>query len=256
MSERPPAPAGPRLLEVGRIRLVRSDPPVLSAEQRTARDGAWAAAVRANPALFDGPVVACSGLAWDGPGALVLGWVRTTYRYYAMRRVPGAAVLPSLSVGVVQPTEDGRLVLGRMSASTSAPGRWQPPGGCLEPPDGDRPMDLAEVRRNAARELVEETGVDTPPEDLALWRVTVAANGNVGVLFRAAPLPAGRIEERFAALVAAERAAGRDPEFQRLALVRSPAELPLLAGPHADYLELLLHAFHTEPATTAPHHGS
>jgi hypothetical protein len=50
-------------------------------------------------------------------------------------------------------------------------------------------------------------------------------------------VPAPLLHERFVALVAAETAGGRIPEFDRIALVGSPAELPALAGPHVVYLE-------------------
>lgn len=40
----------------------------------------------------------------------------------------------------------------------------------------------------------------------------------------------------FKAVVAADRADGRDPELDRIALVRSAADFVDLDGPHADYL--------------------
>jgi hypothetical protein len=45
------------------------------------------------------------------------------------------------------------------------------------------------------------------------------------------------VRDRFAALVSAETALGRAPELKEIALVRSPAELARLGGPHVDYLE-------------------
>ena len=159
--------------------------PLVPPTDRLAMNHAWEEAVAANPSLFDGPVAACAGLGWDGPRRLVLSWARTTYRHYALRRVPGATWLPSLFVSVVQPTDDGCLLVARMSSSTAAPGRWQLPGGSMEPPSAHEPLDLAALRRHAARELVEETGADTAPEDLTLWVVTRGENGSIGVLFLA-----------------------------------------------------------------------
>lgn len=204
-------------------------------------DAAWAAAVRVNPALFDGPVAGCTGLAHDPRDGLVLTWVRATYRYYVLRRLPGATVrLPSLFVSVAQPADDGRLLVGRMASWTTSPGRWQLPGGSVEPPrDGD-PLDPTALRHQAARELAEETGVDTPADDLTPWQVTRGANGSVGVLFQAPPRPAAWLYERHAIRSAAERALGRTPEFDRLALVPSPAELAALTGPHVSYLAPVL----------------
>ncbi|WP_220447998.1 NUDIX hydrolase [Nonomuraea diastatica] len=231
MTQPLPRTPGVELLDVHRLSLVETAAPRLSPDERAAMNHLWEEAVLANPSLFDGPVVACASLGWEGPHSLVVSWVRTTFRHHVLRRVMGSAAwLPSLFVAVVQPADDGRLLVGRMSRVTVAPGRWQLPGGSMEPPQGDEPLDVAALGRHAARELVEETGVDTSPEDLSLWLVTRGATGNVGVLFSAPSRPASFLRARFAALPAAEE----DPEFDRIALVRSPAEL---GGPLVDYLE-------------------
>ncbi|WP_066935644.1 NUDIX hydrolase [Microtetraspora fusca] len=239
--------SGAELLEVHRLRLVEAPAPHVSSEDRLALDRAWEEAVRANPSFFDGPVVASAGLTWEGPHSVVLAWVRTTYRHYALRRVPGAASwLPSLFVAIVQPTEDGRLLAGRMSPTTASPGRWQLPGGSVEPPDDHEPLDVAALRRHAARELVEETGIDTASDDLTLWGVTRGENGSIGVLFLAPCQPAALLRKRFAALVSAETALGREPELDRIAFVRSPAELADLGGALVDYLEPVVRRYAEE----------
>ncbi len=200
----------------------------------------WDEAVLANPALFDGPVVLCAGLSRDAGDALLVSWSRTTYRYFALRRVPGATVLRSLFVSVIQPTDDGRVLVGRMSRSTAAPGRWQFPGGSVEPPTGDEQLDETALRRHAALELAEETGVDLPAAALTRCLVTYGDDGQVGVHYLAPPLPAPVLQDRFDALAAEEAARGRDPEFDRMVFVGSPAELPHLEGPHVVYLEPLV----------------
>ncbi|WP_308409542.1 NUDIX domain-containing protein [Streptomyces sp. A3M-1-3] len=202
-----------------------------------ARDRVWDKAVQANSSLFDGPAVACAGMEWEGPHTLVLSWARVTYKHYALRLVPGATSLPSLFVNVVQPTDDGCLLAARMSASTAAPGRWQLPGGSVEPPTDHDVLDEAVLRRHAARELAEETGLDTAPEDLTLWAVTRGEHRSIGLTFLAPRQPTSVLRQRFAALMAGERALGCEPELDRIALVRSPDELAALVGPHVDYLE-------------------
>ncbi|MEU0211611.1 NUDIX hydrolase [Streptomyces canus] len=227
----------PDLLEAGGLRLVEVAPPVVPADVRAAMDREWGEAVLANPALFDGPVAVCAGLSWEAPDDLLVAWSRVTYRYFALRRVPGATAPRSLFVSVVQPTDDGRVLVGRMSSSTVAPGRWQFPGGSVEPPTGDEPLDESGLRRHAAVELAEETGVDVPAADLTRCLVTHGEDGQVGVHYLAPPLPASLLRGSFTALVAAETARGRVSEFDRIALVGSPAELPDLSGPHVGYLD-------------------
>ncbi|MFF3315090.1 NUDIX domain-containing protein [Streptomyces sp. NPDC003035] len=235
---------GVELFDVHRLRLTEAGAPRLSAEGELARDRVWNRAVEANPGLFDAPVVACAGVEWEDPHALLLSWARVTYRHYALRRVPGnTAWLPSLFVNVVQPTDDGRVLVARMSSSTAAPGRWQLPGGSVEPPEEQETLDEVALRRNAARELAEETGLDTGAEDLTLWAVTRGENRSIGLSFLAPPRPEAELRERFQTVTAAEKAQGREPELDRIALVRSAAELAELKGPHADYLEPIVTRF-------------
>lgn len=126
MSEALPEPSVVELLETRRLRLVEAAAPRIPPEEQAAMNRAWDEAVRANQALFDGPAVSCAGLERDDPDGLVITWARTTYRLHALRRVPGATVwLPSLFVSVVQPSDDGRLLVVRMSPWTAAPGRWR-----------------------------------------------------------------------------------------------------------------------------------
>ncbi|MFE3598722.1 NUDIX hydrolase [Streptomyces sp. NPDC059142] len=226
----------PELFEPGRLRCVETVLPVLSAAERLAMDERWAEAVLANPHLFDGPTVAGAGLDRDGPDGLVLTWARSTYRRRVLRRIPGAPRVSSVFVCVVQAADDGRLMVGRMAPWTASPGRLQLPGGSMEPPPPGEPLDLAALRRHAARELVEETGLGAPSEELTLWLVTRGENGSIGFHFRAPRRPAALLYERFAAMAAAERALGREPELERIALIRSEAGPAGLDGPRADYL--------------------
>jgi 8-oxo-dGTP pyrophosphatase MutT (NUDIX family) len=251
VSEPRRGPFGVDVMGVNRLRLVEAAAPLLSPEDRAAMDRVWDAATRDNPSLFDGPVVACTGVEPDGPRSLILSWARVTYRYYALRQVPGAVALPSLFVTVVQPTQDGGLLAGRASSATAVPGRWTLPGGSVEPPDGAGTLDIAALRRHAAREQVEETGVDTACEDLTLWLVTRGVNGNIGVHFRAPSRPRSQLRDRFAQLVSQERALGRVPELDQIAFIRTPAALAHLPGLHADHLEPIVTAWHAAGSPTA-----
>ncbi|MFD1535591.1 NUDIX hydrolase [Nonomuraea guangzhouensis] len=242
MTEPLPRPREASLLEVRRLRLIEDAAPRVPPAERVAMDRLWEEAVQANPCLFDGPVAACAGLDQDGPHSVVLTWARTTYRHRALRWVPGATSwLPSLFVAVAQPaTDDGSLLVGRMSASTATPGRWQLPGGAVEPPAEGAGLDTAALRSHAARELAEETGLGTAPSDLSLWLVTRGENGSVGVVFLAPHQPTSLLRERFAALTSAEAAQGRDPELERIAFIRSPAEVAGLKDACVDYLAPLV----------------
>ncbi|MGV4986515.1 NUDIX hydrolase [Streptomyces sp. NPDC001709] len=238
----PPAPAV-EILPAGRIRLVETALPELPEHHRSARDRAWEAAVRANPALFDGPVAALTALERDGADGLVLSWARTTYRHRALRQVPDAPVYASLFVSVLQPADDGRLLVGRTAPSTAAPGRWQLPGGTVEPPVEQGELDLDALRAHAARELAEETGSDTPADALAPRLTTRGGHGSVGVMFTAPPRPARELYDRYAELVRKETVHGDDPEFDRVALIGSTADLERLEGPSVDYLRPVVRAY-------------
>ncbi|MFE7609596.1 NUDIX hydrolase [Streptomyces celluloflavus] len=240
-------PMGVDLFDVERLHLVEVAAPPLSPEDESAADRVWGRAVQANPTLFDGPVVACAGLERTGPRTVSLSWVRVTYRHYALRRVPGAAALPSLFVNVVQPTHYGRVLVVRMSPSTAAPGRWQLPGGSVEPPQGGEALDEAALGGQAARELAEEMGIATAPGTLRLWAVTRGENSSVGLTYLAPALPESALREGLAAAAGAERAQGREPELDEIALVRSPDELAGLVGPHADYLEPVVRRYTRTP---------
>ncbi|MFD9354692.1 NUDIX domain-containing protein [Streptomyces sp. NPDC060031] len=240
-------PRGVDLFGVGRLHLAEVEAPPLSPGDEWVRDRVWDRAVQANPNLFDGPVVACARLEWTEPRTVSLSWVRVTYRHYALRRVPGATALPSLFVNVVQPAHDGRVLAARMSSATAAPGRWQLPGGSVEPPRDGEALDEAALGVQAARELVEEMGIDTAPGTLRLWAATRGENSSVGLTYLAPALPESALREGFAAAASVQRSQGCEPELDEIALVRSPDELAGLIGPHADYLEPVVRRYTRAP---------
>lgn len=227
-----------QLWDVSRLRFEETAPPALTAAQRRTMDHRWAAAVTANPTLFDGPVAGLTRFERDDAGGLSVSWTRLTYRYRALRGLPGAPAVAALFVAVLQPCDDGRLLVGRMSSTTSAPGRWQPPGGTVEPPCEGAALDLEVLRLHAARELAEETGSDTAADALVPGPVVLDARGSLGFLFVAPPRPACQLREHYAELARAETASGVDPEFDRVELIGSLPELRSLPSPSASYLEL------------------
>ncbi|MGV9789168.1 NUDIX domain-containing protein [Streptomyces sp. NPDC003435] len=231
------------LWDVSRLRFEETAPPALTLSLRVERDRRWAEAVRANPTLFDGPVAALTGLERDGVDGLLVSWVPLTYRFRVLRGLPDAPALAGLFAAVLQPCDEGRLLVGRMSPTTSAPGRWQLPGGTLEPPEDGAALDLDMLRRHAARELAEETGSATPADALVPGPVVRDTQGSLGFLFTAPPRPARELRERYEELARGEVEAGVDPEFDRVALIGSLDELRDLPGPLASYLPLAAERF-------------
>ncbi|WP_309505405.1 hypothetical protein [Streptomyces phytophilus] len=98
-------------------------------------------------------------------------------------------------------------------------------------------MDESALAGQAARELVEEVGIGVVAKELRLWIVTRGENGSVGLTYLAPARSEATLRAGLAAAAAAERAQGREPELDDVALVSSPEDLAGLAGPHADYLE-------------------
>ncbi|MEU8540888.1 NUDIX domain-containing protein [Streptomyces sp. NPDC048717] len=233
------------------LRLEQTPVPPLSPEELAAMDRFWAEALARQPALFDGPAVACVGIKTQADGALLLSWAAATYRYRALRRVEGCAWTPaSIFVTVLQPVEGGGLIVGRSSDLTASPGRWGLPGGSAEPPvDGER-LDVAALRRHAARELLEEIGVICDPEDMTAWGVTRGEYGNIGVHFLAPAVPTALALKHHEALADEERARGIGPELDRLAVVRSVQDVRDL-GHCADFLPLVVSRYVGDELTSA-----
>jgi 8-oxo-dGTP pyrophosphatase MutT (NUDIX family) len=233
---------GVSLLDGLNIRFDEVATPVLPRQIKSAVDAAWEAAVLQNPVLFDGPVVLCNDVR-ESPTHLKISWSRATYRYRTVRQIPGAPALSSMFVCVLQPAEDGRLVVGRMSATTSSPGLLQFPGGNLEPSPRGEALTIQRLRHHAAAELLEEAGIEAAPADLILWAAARSTNSNVGFFFLAPRLPVEYILEQHAAVVLRERQRGKEPEFDEVLLIAKPADLALLDARAADYLEPLIERF-------------
>ncbi|MFE6709574.1 NUDIX domain-containing protein [Streptomyces sp. NPDC057695] len=238
-STHPTAPAV-EFLDVRRIAFAEGPPPVLTPWELSEVDRLWSGTRAGNPAVFDGPLVAVTGIDLSVPGVLLAHWARLSYRYRALRVLRTAADVPgSVFVTVLLPTERG-LVVGRGSATTAAPGRWTLPGGAVEPPVGAGPLTEDALRRDAAREVAEEIGVRVAAERLRLFAVTRGHRfGSLGFHFLAPPAAAAPVLRRHAELVAAESGHGAGPELDALAFVSSASAAERL-GPGSDYLAQIL----------------
>ncbi|MEO3809951.1 hypothetical protein ABGB17_13210 [Sphaerisporangium sp. B11E5] len=85
--------------------------------------------------------------------------------------------------------------------------------------------------------------MEVPPGELELWAVIRGEDRGVGLVFLAPSRPAAALRECFENVTAAERALGRVPELDQIALVSSHHELGELEGPRADYLEPVLRRY-------------
>ncbi|MEX0172056.1 NUDIX hydrolase [Streptomyces sp. LMG1-1-1.1] len=228
-------------LDPGGLTLVEHAPPVLSPRERSEVDRLWEETRARNPATFDGPLVASLTVDQRVAGRLVVGWAPMTYRHRALRRLrPPERVPGSVFVTALLPTEEG-IVIGRGSAVTAAPGRWTLPGGAAEPPPSGMPLDTEVLRKHAARELAEETGVLVADAELRLWGLTRGRRfGSLGFHFLCPPTSAGLVRRRWAGLSAAPSTGHDDvPELDALAFVPAPSRADL-HGPTADYLPQVL----------------
>lgn len=126
-------------------------------------DAAWERRVRANPRLFDGPMLAVVGV--DGPAGRVV-CRPDRYRRLAVPEEEGGGAL-LLAVRGVMTARDaaGRehvLLARRGEQSRMYGGQWEvaPAGGVDPPEDGRAELGVADLTAELARELREETGLE------------------------------------------------------------------------------------------------
>jgi len=202
------------------------DSAAVDAGTRARIDAHWAAAVAANPALWNGRVygVRAPGTAgglrveagvlrgeaveWDF--ASFLAWRDWGFPEIGLRNLFGSALVLS---------GDGALIYGVMGRQTANAGRIYPPGGSLEPRDRTDDGRL-DVFRSVDLELTEETGLDVA--DAALAATLVAYDGprvSVGRVLRFA----GAADD-LAARIRAFLAADPEPELADVAVLRRAGE--------------------------------
>ncbi|MFJ1756471.1 hypothetical protein [Kitasatospora sp. NPDC088134] len=82
-------------------------------------------------------------------------------------------------------------------------------------------------------------------EELTVWAITCGQHGSVGIRLLAPEAPAGLVLQHHRELVGAERGHGVVPELDRLAVVRSEADVIAL-GDAVDFLDPVVGRFTAE----------
>lgn len=230
------------LHQAPQLHLRHQDPAPDPAAQQ-AVDEHWHRLAASSPHMYDGPLVAVTGVSTaPAPAGITLSWGVSSYRHYLARHAPGPVPYArSLYTAVLQPADDGRVVVGQMHSGTTDPGRLQLPGGGVEPPPAGTTLDMPRLLEDGRRELAEETGIDHGPGQLRLWGVkTGGSHADVGVVCLAPPLPAEQINAMFDAHLKRCAETRTDPELVTLYLATSPNDPVLPDAPRVDYLDTLL----------------
>lgn len=200
----------------------------------------WLHARSQNPALFDGPVMVAADVVWREQACQISFFESTYSRYLWARTARASWAAPALFASVMAVTGDGALLAGRMSASTSTPGRVQLPGGNVERA-GAPTLSLASARQTAGRELAEEVGIHVPEGCLRLGHVkTGGDHGDVGIFFCVRLTETlSEVSQAFASHLHSLASAQSTAEFSHLvAFSRSSTSTPVVTAPFVvDYLE-------------------
>ncbi|MER9656543.1 hypothetical protein NKJ26_24120 [Mesorhizobium sp. M0152] len=187
----------------------------------------WQHEIAANPALFDGPVVLLSRLAWRDNR--LVGRCHavnySTFMLWRKRRENSGAEHAYAHAMLV--AGDNALVAIRMAAHTVTAGRVYFAAGSFEPTDFRD--GLVDVDFNMIREVREETGLDISDAARGLhYHALSTASGTV--IFRRYRVaePAEEIARRISAFVATEA----EPEIVGPVVIRHAADLPHGLMPH------------------------
>jgi ADP-ribose pyrophosphatase YjhB (NUDIX family) len=220
----------PRVLIMapGAVTYAEVAPPAVNKTDQIAADRLFDDAMENNDGLFDGPVVLCNKIAGWNTDDMIVYWSRASYRVFALRRFDYD--ISSIFVTVLLPAARGGFVVARASSSTVQAGLWQLPGGSVMPPFPGRPLDMEYLAEEAARELLEETGLFRPARALRPWVFSRADHGNLGVCFISSEVGRHDIDTMNHHLSTTS-----DGELTDIELVRSTTDLQLL-GYQVDYL--------------------
>lgn len=217
------------------IDIVAGDPLVLDAEHTADVERHWAAAIAANPTLWNGSAFLFEG-ATVRDGVFTATARATDYAtlLHALRSgFRGEDVHHVFPVPAVT-SADGALLIGRQGATTANAGLAYPPSGSFDA--DDRVGDRIDPFVNMSRELAEEVGLSI--DDFAAdpgWLLIPAGPSRIALVKRLrTPLTAAEL----AAGIAAGDHDDPHGEIERVALV--PFEAPLAIEATVPYVPRLL----------------
>jgi hypothetical protein len=165
------------------LRLALSDAPLrFEKENRPAIEANWAAALAANPRLWNGPSFMFEDVRLEG-GKLTGTGHRTDFATFLHWRDNGRPAGVVHITGTSLPvTRDGALFAVRMAAHTANPGAIYFPAGSFDAADV---IDgVFDVTRNIARELAEETGIGFHEADAETGLTAVFDRGAIHIARR------------------------------------------------------------------------
>jgi 8-oxo-dGTP pyrophosphatase MutT (NUDIX family) len=208
---------------VGPVRSLRFDEtPRESAAAYSLLDSRWEECAKDQPALFNGPILACRACEPSHGGYIEIAWYETNYAHYLQRVTSAPLVTPARAIfcSVALRPNSGRLLVGQMSNNTSSPGRLQLPGGNVTRGRSGA-LSSESCAEDACREFEEEVGLMLQPSLLDLWRVKVGGRfDDLGLIYMCnLDMSEHEICAAFEKHVRAERLAGSSPEFQTLMFI-------------------------------------
>lgn len=208
-------------------------------------DAVWSAALRHKPRLFDGRVLMLrsGGIVREG-GRGVLRGVFTPVAFKAFlawRELghPDRERRNGFGMAALRGA-DGAFVLGEMAPHTATAGRVYFPAGT--PDLNDVRGATVDIAASIRRELGEETGLDPASLAFADHFVVVQDTHRVAVMQE---VRAAETATQLVARIMANLAAQPDPEFARLHVARSPADITSAMPPFVG--AYLRHAFAAQP---------
>lgn len=206
-------------------------------------DAHWEQRRRANPTLYDGPVLlahhARCEQAEEGCAIFSVKFFKTRFsRFVAWRDFgfPGTGVHNCFSMPALR-SADGAYLVGEMAGNHSLPGALFFPGGT--PDLSDLRNGLVDLEGNLLRELTEETGLSAKQEQVEPgWTIVSAGPRIACVKIIDSPEPASTIQAKVDRYLAGQER----PELARVHMMSRRGQLaePRLLDFVRGFLEPLL----------------